>query len=163
MTVSYRRQTVFVFLPPQVSGLMPNTYLVHEHKLERGSPRLDHKSCSPVRPTTVFCLIVLLITYTSSSYKKKKRRDIYRETSTTMFALSCCAVADCLALLANLAFAFAFALCFRGIKIADLFNHVLVQPNEHHALNLTRKHSACLLYTSPSPRDGLLSRMPSSA
>ena len=31
----------------------------------------------------------------------------------------------------------------------------------------TRKHtvmfSACLLYTSPSPRDGLLSRMPSSA
>ena len=61
-----------VFLVPQVSGLMPNTYLVHEHKLERGSPRLDHKSCSPVRPTTVFCLIVLLITYTPSSYKKKK-------------------------------------------------------------------------------------------
>ena len=26
-----------------------------------------------------------------------------------------------------------------------------------------RKYSACLLYTSPSPRDGLLSRMPSSA
>ena len=26
-----------------------------------------------------------------------------------------------------------------------------------------RKHSGCLLYTSPSPRDGLLSRMPSSA
>ena len=25
------------------------------------------------------------------------------------------------------------------------------------------KRSACLLYTSPSPRDGLLSRMPSSA
>ena len=25
------------------------------------------------------------------------------------------------------------------------------------------KDSACLLYTSPSPRDGLLSRMPSSA
>ena len=24
-------------------------------------------------------------------------------------------------------------------------------------------HSGCLLYTSPSPRDGLLSRMPSSA
>ena len=24
-------------------------------------------------------------------------------------------------------------------------------------------HTACLLYTSPSPRDGLLSRMPSSA
>src|SRR5680860_564226 len=26
-----------------------------------------------------------------------------------------------------------------------------------------REHSTCLLYTSPSPRDGLLSRMPSSA
>ena len=25
------------------------------------------------------------------------------------------------------------------------------------------KHYSCLLYTSPSPRDGLLSRMPSSA
>ena len=26
-----------------------------------------------------------------------------------------------------------------------------------------REHQLCLLYTSPSPRDGLLSRMPSSA
>ena len=29
--------------------------------------------------------------------------------------------------------------------------------------SLTRLISSCLLYTSPSPRDGLLSRMPSSA
>ena len=28
---------------------------------------------------------------------------------------------------------------------------------------ITKKTKACLLYTSPSPRDGLLSRMPSSA
>ena len=28
---------------------------------------------------------------------------------------------------------------------------------------LRLQHEACLLYTSPSPRDGLLSRMPSSA
>ena len=28
---------------------------------------------------------------------------------------------------------------------------------------ITQKPNACLLYTSPSPRDGLLSRMPSSA
>ena len=28
---------------------------------------------------------------------------------------------------------------------------------------LVRRRSTCLLYTSPSPRDGLLSRMPSSA
>ena len=32
---------VFVSLAPQVSGLMPNTYLVHEHNLKRGYPRLD--------------------------------------------------------------------------------------------------------------------------
>ena len=32
-----------------------------------------------------------------------------------------------------------------------------------HRFNKTHKCQACLLYTSPSPRDGLLSRMPSSA
>ena len=35
-----------------------------------------------------------------------------------------------------------------------------------HKLNLQlklRQSTTCLLYTSPSPRDGLLSRMPSSA
>ena len=31
------------------------------------------------------------------------------------------------------------------------------------ALAEARPNDACLLYTSPSPRDGLLSRMPSSA
>ena len=30
-------------------------------------------------------------------------------------------------------------------------------------VQLTPEEQACLLYTSPSPRDGLLSRMPSSA
>ena len=30
-------------------------------------------------------------------------------------------------------------------------------------LSLQRPKTSCLLYTSPSPRDGLLSRMPSSA
>ena len=29
--------------------------------------------------------------------------------------------------------------------------------------NATKPNGTCLLYTSPSPRDGLLSRMPSSA
>ena len=29
--------------------------------------------------------------------------------------------------------------------------------------NASAPHNTCLLYTSPSPRDGLLSRMPSSA
>ena len=32
-----------------------------------------------------------------------------------------------------------------------------------HALTPRMTHKVCLLYTSPSPRDGLLSRMPSSA
>ena len=33
----------------------------------------------------------------------------------------------------------------------------------HHDLPMLVYHGICLLYTSPSPRDGLLSRMPSSA
>ena len=33
----------------------------------------------------------------------------------------------------------------------------------HSSLILFRSLGFCLLYTSPSPRDGLLSRMPSSA
>ena len=33
----------------------------------------------------------------------------------------------------------------------------------HPGLTITVEAMACLLYTSPSPRDGLLSRMPSSA
>ena len=39
---------------------------------------------------------------------------------------------------------------------------VIRQPDAGAALGAIRG-SACLLYTSPSPRDGLLSRMPSSA
>ena len=37
----------------------------------------------------------------------------------------------------------------------------LIQNQETH--NCSNCHKSCLLYTSPSPRDGLLSRMPSSA
>ena len=40
--------------------------------------------------------------------------------------------------------------------VINIQAHRLLHPLEHH-------HSTCLLYTSPSPRDGLLSRMPSSA
>ena len=35
--------------------------------------------------------------------------------------------------------------------------------NELHALALKTKEKNCLLYTSPSPRDSMTSRMPSSA
>ena len=41
----------------------------------------------------------------------------------------------------------------------NLFVVVSEDPNVDKAI----KHEGCLLYTSPSPRDGLLSRMPSSA
>ena len=34
---------------------------------------------------------------------------------------------------------------------------------QQHTILLTKLSDTCLLYTSPSPRDGLLSRMPSSA
>ena len=42
------------------------------------------------------------------------------------------------------------------VTLIDRRNHHLFQP-------LLYQVAICLLYTSPSPRDGLLSRMPSSA
>ena len=41
---------------------------------------------------------------------------------------------------------------------------IVLHPNPKHGGTMDSKvNYACLLYTSPSPRDGLLSRMPSSA
>ena len=37
------------------------------------------------------------------------------------------------------------------------------EPSFHMTEQMRRLSTPCLLYTSPSPRDGLLSRMPSSA
>ena len=57
----------------------------------------------------------------------------------------------------------AFRNKFRSWNIADL---TYVDINEYLAekdIVLVPMASTCLLYTSPSPRDGLLSRMPSSA
>ena len=53
-------------------------------------------------------------------------------------------------------------------KTYDLFINILNKKPEDHknfikAYELFANHKDCLLYTSPSPRDGLLSRMPSSA
>ena len=39
----------------------------------------------------------------------------------------------------------------------------LVTTARNRAIDRIRRDRTCLLYTSPSPRDGLLSRMPSSA
>ena len=47
------------------------------------------------------------------------------------------------------------------------FQHTTAQLEKTSSIPAARKNIAriltCLLYTSPSPRDGLLSRMPSSA
>ena len=51
----------------------------------------------------------------------------------------------------------------KGIKFRDITT--LLQDSEHFTkvINEMTEPWNCLLYTSPSPRDGLLSRMPSSA
>ena len=53
-------------------------------------------------------------------------------------------------------------------KAAEINRGMTVLTNLFEANGLTLRkgkgsHCSCLLYTSPSPRDGLLSRMPSSA
>ena len=61
--------------------------------------------------------------------------------------------------------------CCRGpILKKDLEQNLWVCPdcNKHHRIKPSQRFDIlfgknCLLYTSPSPRDGLLSRMPSSA
>ena len=50
--------------------------------------------------------------------------------------------------------------------LMDHLKQVATQPNQpelHLRPNKLATYKYCLLYTSPSPRDGLLSRMPSSA
>ena len=59
---------------------------------------------------------------------------------------------------------------FRDLVKDELKTHIRAKVDEDPELKAEIKeavayyfHSNCLLYTSPSPRDGLLSRMPSSA
>ena len=57
----------------------------------------------------------------------------------------------------------------KGYNSMDAMGCMLVREctkdvNEVHSLlDISSQYDNCLLYTSPSPRDGLLSRMPSSA
>ena len=44
-------------------------------------------------------------------------------------------------------------------QIEEAINTLIKEKNTEN----NKAYSCCLLYTSPSPRDGLLSRMPSSA
>ena len=48
-------------------------------------------------------------------------------------------------------------------KIAESWHHLESGLTEDNVCITMSGTNACLLYTSPSPRDGLLSRMPSSA
>ena len=45
----------------------------------------------------------------------------------------------------------------------QVFRNDAISVDELQAMNAEALLLSCLLYTSPSPRDGLLSRMPSSA
>ena len=56
--------------------------------------------------------------------------------------------------LGNQMFQYAF---LRGVAKNRGFDWMIPGDDEYS------RHNYCLLYTSPSPRDGLLSRMPSSA
>ena len=79
---------VFVFLAPQVSGLMPNTYLVHEHKLKRGSPRPEHSSCSPERRQQLILFLYWLINYLHLVVIQKKTeitKNVYTRSSNNRF------------------------------------------------------------------------------
>ena len=57
--------------------------------------------------------------------------------------------------------------CVVKVKIQDDFKKALIDEAKKNELDFRDKLAGqirnCLLYTSPSPRDGLLSRMPSSA
>ena len=49
------------------------------------------------------------------------------------------------------------------VQVVDAPDVLTATDTPTDALRKKRNNSICLLYTSPSPRDGLLSRMPSSA
>ena len=50
-----------------------------------------------------------------------------------------------------------------GLELVRSDKHSAVYMKPDAQFEIYQKFGICLLYTSPSPRDGLLSRMPSSA
>ena len=56
---------------------------------------------------------------------------------------------------------------YKGFVVSAVASLVILWPVTDHVIGFTNDYTindkTCLLYTSPSPRDGLLSRMPSSA
>ena len=57
----------------------------------------------------------------------------------------------------------AFVVASRKMLDEDMTNVRAIIGNAENLEEFFEKGEVCLLYTSPSPRDGLLSRMPSSA
>ena len=55
----------------------------------------------------------------------------------------------------------AHAMAFKNINEVEIV--AVCDVIEDRVRNFAKEYNICLLYTSPSPRDGLLSRMPSSA
>ena len=53
--------------------------------------------------------------------------------------------------------------CLLFMHVSKMSNVIPVALRHPVFLDLTAKETVCLLYTSPSPRDATLSRMPSSA
>ena len=53
--------------------------------------------------------------------------------------------------------------CENTFSWGDYIHEVWESWEKDDGLVVIEEDNACLLYTSPSPRDGLLSRMPSSA
>ena len=49
------------------------------------------------------------------------------------------------------------------VEYSSVKGFIILRPYGQAIWELIQKDLDCLLYTSPSPRDGLLSRMPSSA
>ena len=60
-----------------------------------------------------------------------------------------------------------FMLLLKAIKVFGVHVYMYIKVQKAHLLqpipDLGGSHPSCLLYTSPSPRDATLSRMPSSA
>ena len=59
--------------------------------------------------------------------------------------------------------AYALTIPKNSVGPAQLKKNAVISAKVKDGSLLTQDFKACLLYTSPSPRDGLLSRMPSSA
>ena len=55
------------------------------------------------------------------------------------------------------------AMCLRNVSTEPELEARVAALAVQLGLYVSESHWPCLLYTSPSPRDGLLSRMPSSA